>query len=47
MLAVLMVANMGTDNVVVWPRYVESGLPEGDGASYDIPSACCLLFVGE
>lgn len=43
----LVVANMGSDNVVVWPRNPESGYPEGDGATYDIPSACCLVFIGE
>jgi 6-phosphogluconolactonase len=43
----LLAANMDSDNVVVWPRNVESGYPEGDGAPYDIPSACCLVFAGE
>ena len=43
----LLSANMGSDNVVIWPRNPESGYPAGDGASYDIPSACCLVFVGE
>lgn len=43
----LIVANQDSDQVVVWPRNPESGLPEGEGVTYDIPSCSCLLFVGE
>ncbi len=43
----LVVANQDSDQVVVWPRDAESGLPVGDGISYDIPSCSCLLFIDE
>jgi 6-phosphogluconolactonase len=43
----LLVANMDSDNVVVWPRDSESGLPVGEGVSYDIPSCSCLLFLDD
>jgi len=41
----LLVANMGSDNVVAYRRDPDTGLVSGDPVVTALPSACCLVFV--